>query len=130
MARLVSFLTRTSGKKSFDLADWLTYGYLMFGVVIMFGPVLWLLSSSFKTEAELNTYPPQLLPYSQETAAVQGYDEPLPLFRITAGEHNGRIVAQRSRIGLDSRVVDPEHPTDRFSIGCLLYTSPSPRDRG
>ena len=117
MARLVAFFTRRSGKQGFDLADWLTYGYLMFGVVIMFGPVLWLLTSSFKTEAELNTFPPQLLPYAQETAQVEGYDEPLPLFRITAGEHSGRVVAQRSRIGLDSRVVDLEQPTKRFSIG-------------
>jgi alpha-1,4-digalacturonate transport system permease protein len=47
----------------------------------MFGPVVWLVMSSFKTEADLQRYPPTFLPYQQQTMLIEGYDEPLPLFR-------------------------------------------------
>jgi ABC-type glycerol-3-phosphate transport system permease component len=46
------------------------YGYLAFGVFLMFFPVVWLLLSSFKTEADLQRYPPTFLPYQQTTVMV------------------------------------------------------------
>ena len=39
---------------------------------LMFGPVLWLVMSSFKTEAALSEFPPRLLPYGQKAVAVPG----------------------------------------------------------
>ena len=47
----------------------------------MFGPVVWLVLSSFKSSAEVVKFPPRLLPYRQETVEIEGYDEPLPLYR-------------------------------------------------
>ena len=46
--------------------DIAAYAYLAFGVVLMFGPVLWLGLSSFKTQAGLLEFPPSLLPMSQK----------------------------------------------------------------
>ena len=42
--------------------------------LLMFGPVLWLVLSSFKSAAALNEFPPQLLPYGQKSVAVPGHD--------------------------------------------------------
>ena len=42
-------LTATRGRGRLDWTDWLSYGYLLLGLVLMFGPVLWLVLSSFKT---------------------------------------------------------------------------------
>lgn len=117
MASITAFLTRTrAGKGRMDWTDWVTYAYLVFGVLLMFGPVVWLLMSSFKTEAELQRYPPRFLPYAQETQMVDGYDEPLPLYRIISGEHEGKTLAQVRRVGLVSQMVDPAQPDTRLRI--------------
>lgn len=112
----LSFLTRTRGRGRFDLADWLTWAYLAIAVLLMFGPVLWVALSSFKTEAALQEYPPTFLPLAPVTAVVEGYDEPLPLFRVTAGEHEGKVLAQIRRIGLMSQMVDPANPGQKVQV--------------
>ncbi len=112
----LSFLTRTRGRGRFDLADWLTWAYLAVAVLLMFGPVLWVALSSFKTEAALQEYPPTFLPLAPVTAVVEGYDEPLPLFSVTAGEHAGKVLAQIRRIGLMSQMVDPADPSQKFQV--------------
>jgi alpha-1,4-digalacturonate transport system permease protein len=111
-----TFLTRTRGRGRLDLTDWLTYGYLVLGILMMFGPVLWLLMSSFKTDAALEEYPPRFLPYGQATVAVEGYEQELPLFEITAGEHAGKVLAQIRRIGLNAQMVDPDNPEERLNV--------------
>lgn len=117
MGRVLSFMTRTrGGRGKMDWTDWVTYSYLMLGVLLMFGPVVWLLLSSFKSEADLQTYPPRLLPYAQEMIAIDGFDEPLPLFNIVSGEHEGRTLAQIRRVGLVSQMIDPQAPGERLRI--------------
>ncbi len=112
-----AFLTRTRGRNGrWDWTDWMSYGYLFLGVVIIFGPVLWLLMSSFKTEAEVQRYPPRFLPFVQETVMLEGYDEPLPLFEIVAGEFEGRTLAQIRRVGLVAQMVDPNEPDKRLKV--------------
>ena len=59
---MLDFLTRTRGGRRLDWTDWVTYGYLTLGLFLMFGPVLWLVLSSFKTEGALTEFPPSLLP--------------------------------------------------------------------
>ena len=44
----------------------LTYAYLFLGVVVMFGPVLWLVMASFKSYGDIQRFPPRFLPYHQE----------------------------------------------------------------
>ena len=80
MSRIWDFLSRTRGGKKLHITDMVTYLYLVMSVIIMFGPVVWLILSSFKSSAEVVKFPPRLLPYKQETVELEGYDEPLPLY--------------------------------------------------
>ena len=77
------FLFKRSARMGMNTADALTYLYLSLGTILIFGPVIWLVFSSFKTQAGLVKYPPPLLPYQQVHVQVEGYDEPLPLFNVT-----------------------------------------------
>ena len=104
------FLTRTRGRSRLDWSDLLTYLYLLLGTIIMFLPVLWLVLSSFKTQAGLLRFPPDLLPYAQKTVVVEGYDDPLPLFDVTLPDGATRQLAQVRRVGLEAQMVDPANP--------------------
>ncbi len=96
--------------------DVLSYAYLAVGVIVMFGPVLWLVASSFKTPAGLLEFPPTFLPYSQETAEVPGFDQPLPLFEVTLEDGTTERLAQIRRIGLEAQMVDPDDPDQRTTV--------------
>ena len=112
----MSFLTRTRGVGRMDFTDWLTFFYLVLAVLLMFGPILWVTLSSFKTEAALQEYPPTLLPLAPITATVEGHEEPLQLFRVVNGEHEGKVLAQVRRIGIQSQMVDPESPGETIRV--------------
>jgi alpha-1,4-digalacturonate transport system permease protein len=113
---MFGFLIRRRGRTRMDLTDWLAWGFLVLGVVLMLGPVAWLALSSFKTEAALQEYPPTLMPLTIQTAPVEGYDTPLPLYRVTEGEHEGRVLAQVRRIGLNAQMVDPDDPAETVDV--------------
>lgn len=110
MGKILRFLTRTRGEKKLHITDMLTYLYLGLGVIVMFGPVLWLVLSSFKTSAEVVKFPPRLLPYKQETITLEGYEDPLPLYIVTLEDGSTAELAQVRRIGLERQMVDPQKP--------------------
>ena len=107
---LVAFLTRTRGRHRLHWTDWLSYAYLALGIFLMFGPVVWVVLSSFKTEAQLLEFPPSLLPYGQVTAKVEGHDQPLPLYRVELPSGEERVLAQVRRVGIQAQLVDPKAP--------------------
>ena len=115
MARLARMLTARRG----DWTDWACYAYLALGVLLMFGPVLWLGVSSLKSPAGLTEYPPTLLPWEQARAVVPGYNAPLPLWQVTAGPQAGKTLAEVRRIGLQAQMVDPAAggPIIRVPVG-------------
>jgi alpha-1,4-digalacturonate transport system permease protein len=113
---MLGFLTRTRGRNRMDLTDWLAWGFLLLGLFLMLGPVAWLGLSSFKTEAGLQEYPPTLMPLATQTVEVEGQPAPLPLFRVTSGEHEGRILAQVRRVGLNAQMIDPADPETRIDV--------------
>ncbi len=116
MTRALAFLTRTRGRGKLHWTDWAAYAYLALGIFLMFGPVVWLVLSSFKTEADLQRYPPTFLPYQQETVMVDGYEEPLPLYLMTSGEYEGMVLAQLRRVGLQAQMIDPANPDERLRV--------------
>jgi alpha-1,4-digalacturonate transport system permease protein len=116
MTTVLNFLTRTHGKSRLDITDYLTYLYLLMGTILMFGPVLWLLMSSFKTQTELVRFPPRFLPYRQETAVVEGYDEPLELYNVQMEDGTTRQLAQVRRVGLEAQMVDPASPNEIIKV--------------
>ncbi len=110
LSTTVEFLTRTRGHRHLDVTDVLTYLYLGLGTMLMFGPVIWLVLSSFKTPGEISRFPPRLWPYQQTTVMVDGYDQPLGLYEVQMADGSVRQLAQVRRVGLEAQMVDPEHP--------------------
>ena len=92
-----SFLTRRRGGRGWHWTDIVTWAWLAAGVVLMFGPALWLVASSFKGPAQLAEFPPTLLPYVQQTAEVEGHDEPLPLYVVTQPDGSEVVLVDRDR---------------------------------
>ena len=123
------FITRTKNGKRISLSDVLTYLYLFLGTVLMFGPVLWLVMSSFKTQAGLIEFPPTFLPYSQDVVTLKGYEKPLPLFDVTLEDGSVQRLAQIRRIGIEARYVDPVnagagikgHIDDRVQVRSMQF---------
>ena len=107
---ITSALILRRGRGRLHWTDLASYAYLLLGVVLMFGPVLWLGLSSFKTQAGLLEFPPSLLPSSQKEVSVSGYDKPLPLFTVTLEDGSTRVLAQARRIGLQAQMIDPAEP--------------------
>lgn len=116
MNRVGSFLTRTRGRGGADAADIVAYLYLLAGILVMFGPVVWLVMSSFKTQSALIEFPPKFLPYAQQTAEVEGYDEPLPLYEVTFEDGSKQVLAQVRRVGIEAQMVDPEKPGEIVKV--------------
>ncbi len=116
MNRLVELVTLRRGRSSRDWTDYVSYAYLFVGIALMFGPVLWLVLSSFKTGAALNEFPPRLLPYGQATVKVPGHTEPLALFRAKLPDGSTRELAELRRIGIVATMIDPKKPDDEFKI--------------
>ncbi len=112
MGTILQFLTRTRHTGRLHVTDLVTYGYLLLGTLLMFGPVVWLVLSSFKTSAEVVKFPPRLLPYRQATVAVEGYDKPLPLYVVTQEDGSKLRLAQVRRVGLEAQMVDPANPEE------------------
>lgn len=96
--------------------DIAAYAYLALGVILMFGPVAWLVLSSFKTQEALLEFPPSLLPLAQQEVMVSGQPQPLPLFRVTMPDGTVRELAQVRRIGLIAQMVDPKDPLQQFRV--------------
>ena len=110
MYQIWDFLTRTRGRDKLHISDMLTYLYLTLGTLMMFGPVLWLLISSFKSPAEIRRVPPRVLPYRQETMMIDGYDDQLPLFEVTMEDGTVKEMAQVRRVGIEAQMIDPDNP--------------------
>ncbi len=115
---MVRFLTRTRGHAAWDWTDWAAHLYLVLGVLVMFGPVLWLGMSSLKSESGIQAFPPTFLPYEQVSVDVEGRGK-LKLYRVTAGEFAGRELGEVRRMGLQVQLVDPAAPATliRVAVG-------------
>jgi len=113
---LWGFLTATRGRGRLHWTDVFTYLYLFLGVVLMFGPAVWLALSSFKTQSGLLEFPPTLLPLGQIEVEVEGYDEPLLLFDVTMEDGSVRQLAQIRRVGIVAQMVDPAEPDVRIDV--------------
>lgn len=112
---LATFVARRRGR-AWHWTDIAAYAYLALGVVLMFGPVLWLVLSSFKTQSALLEFPPSFLPMAQVEVVVEGHDKPLPLFRVTMEDGSTRDLAQIRRVGLMAQMVDPKDPKTTIRV--------------
>lgn len=116
MRMVLDYLTNTRGRKRLSYSDILTYFYLTLGTIMMFGPIIWLVLSSFKTQAEIQRFPPRLLPYRQETVVVPGYDTPLDLYTVAMEDGTTRELAQVRRVGIEAQMIDPANPEEIIRV--------------
>ncbi|MBL8700572.1 MAG: carbohydrate ABC transporter permease [Alphaproteobacteria bacterium] len=107
MRGVLGFLGARRGGRRFDAVDVFTYLYLVLGTALMFGPVLWLVGSSFKTQAALLEFPPSVLPYGQKSVKAAGQERELPVFRVRNADGTTRELAMVRRIGLEGQFIDP-----------------------
>lgn len=110
MAKAPHLLLKTRVPGKLGWTDFLAYAYLAFGVVLMFGPVIWLGLSSLKTPAALLEFPPSFLPLTQKTVSVPGHAQPLELYAVRQEDGTIRELAQIRRIGIQAQMVDPKAP--------------------
>ena len=113
------FLGRRRGRGGPHVTDVLSYLYLVVGVLVMFGPVAWLVLSSFKTQAALIEFPPSLLPMEQLTTEVEGYEQPLPVFDVAIDDgttvrvestRGGGLPGANVRVSRDQLVFESDDP--------------------
>jgi alpha-1,4-digalacturonate transport system permease protein len=134
------FLMRRRRRGRFTITDALTYLYLVAGVVAMFGPVLWLVMSSFKDESLLFSNKPTFLPYRQARTQVEGYKDPLLLYNVTFNQvfvENAQIIIPDLKAangmvqGIDQVIVPPDVEAalaerSDTNAASLLSTEPLP----
>ncbi|MDO1585361.1 carbohydrate ABC transporter permease [Rhizobium oryzicola] len=116
MSRVTQFIFRRRGGKGWHWTDIATWVWLIGGLIIMFGPAVWLALSSFKTPAALAEFPPSILPYVSQQATVQGYDKPLTLFNATMPDGSTRVLAEVRRVGTVAQMVDPKAPAEIIKV--------------
>jgi len=69
MTAVWTFLSRTHGRNRLSWVDWVTYAYLIFGFLLIFLPVCWIVLNSFKTQFQLEREDLSLLPSEYERVA-------------------------------------------------------------
>ena len=116
MSGVTTFLARRRGGKFWHWTDILTWVWLIGGLVIMFGPAVWLTASSFKSPAQLAEFPPTVLPYVNKQVTVEGYDKPLNLFTVTFVDGTTRQLAEVRRIGIVAQMIDPAKPDEVVKV--------------
>ena len=116
--KLVDFITRRRGRNGWHWTDIVTWVWLIAGLVLMFGPALWLVMSSFKTPAQLAEFPPTILPYVAETVPVtrDGQTMDLPLFAVTMPDGSTQNLAELRRVGTVAQMVDPASPEEVIKV--------------
>ncbi|MFI5013792.1 MAG: carbohydrate ABC transporter permease [Hyphomicrobiales bacterium] len=116
MGAIARFLFRRRGGKGWHWTDIVTWVWLIGGLVVMFGPALWLVFSSFKTPAALSEFPPSLLPYVTREVKVEGYEKPLPLYSVKLPDGKTETLAELRRIGIVAQMIDPKAPRTLIKV--------------
>ncbi|MAM13781.1 MAG: ABC transporter permease [Rhizobiaceae bacterium] len=122
MSAVSRFLFRRRGGDGWHWTDIVTWVWLIGGLIIMFGPALWLVFSSFKSPAQLAEFPPTILPYVSEQATVEGYDKPLNLYEVNLPDGSTKVLAEVRRIGIVAQMVDPADPGEIIKVNIAERT--------
>ena len=98
--------------------DIVTIAWLGTGLILIFGPAVWLVLSSFKDPAQLAEFPPTLVPYKQEQVTVDrgGVVQQLPLYTVTLPDGSTRELAEVKRVGTIANMVDPAAPDEFIKV--------------
>ena len=77
------------------------YAILGFFALVMLFPFLVMLFTSFKQVEDTYRFPPRLLPKEPVSMAIEGFDEPLPLYIVEdeAGRHEYVLIERSVQVG-------------------------------
>ncbi len=89
-------------RRRLSLADVLTYLALVFGTLVMFGPVLWVVLSSFKGLGELYRIPPTFFPKAWTFANYTGAVSQFPFLRYFANSVVVTVAATLLTLAINS----------------------------
>ena len=110
MNRVTEFIFRRRGGRGWHWTDAFTWFWLIGGFVMMFGPAIWLVNSSFKSPAALAEFPPTILPYVTAVATVEGHERPLQLYEVALPDGSTQVLAEVRRVGTVAQMVDLASP--------------------
>ncbi len=110
MTSMFGFLMRRRGGRGWHWTDIVTWLWLGAGLIVMFGPAVWLVGSSLKTPAQLAEFPPTIFPYTSRQVEVTGHEKPLALYTTTLADGSQKTLAEVRRIGIMAQMVDPQDP--------------------
>ncbi len=111
-ADVSAFLARTRGRSRLHWSDWLAYGYLALGVLIVALPILWMFVSSIKSPRALVENDPRLLPYEQLTTLSPDGQRQLGVFIWTKPDGSKVDVAFVGPRGANARVYELSRPDE------------------
>lgn len=114
----MKWLVARKGVTRWHWTDVVTFGWLFAGLILMFGPAIWLVLSSFKTPAALAEFPPTVLPYVNESARVEHNGQPkdMALYTVTFEDGSTKTLAELRRIGIVAQMLDPENPDEVIKV--------------
>jgi alpha-1,4-digalacturonate transport system permease protein len=119
-----AFLTARRGRGGLHPTDWLAYSFLLLGVIMMFGPALWLASSSLKSKAALQEFPPTFLPLGQKEVRLEGRPDGLPVYSVKLPNGSVAELALVRRIGLQGQFIDPAKPGEEVVRAQMTDAAP------
>ena len=89
-------------RRRLDLPTVLAYACLVLGAAIMFGPVLWVVLSSFKGLNEIYRFPPTFLPEQWILTNYTGALQRFPFLRYLANSVTVTVVATLLTLTINS----------------------------
>lgn len=115
-ADIASFLGRRRGRGALHWSDWLAYGYLALGVLVVALPILWMFVSSVKSPRALVENDPRLMPYEQVTTPAPDGGRALNVFVWTRPDGSRTDVAFVGPRGINARVFELSAPQTVFEV--------------
>ncbi|KUF09363.1 carbohydrate ABC transporter permease [Pseudoponticoccus marisrubri] len=116
---IATFLTRTRGNRDtaqpFGVQDFLAYGYLVLGVLIILVPVLWTFFSSIKSEVAVDSFDTRVLPMAQVEAEIDGVG-PKPVWIHTAPDGTRTEVFKAGPTRMMTEVARLAAPEDVYEV--------------
>ena len=113
---VVTFLTRTRGRGRLHWSDWLAYGYLVAGLLIVVLPIVWMFLSSLKSPGALVENDPRILPYEQITVPAPDGSRTFGVQVWTKPDGTRLDVAVVGPRGLNARVFEVGKPEPVFEV--------------
>lgn len=94
-----------------DLRTEIIVQIVLFGIGLFISfPIILAVFTSFKVPQDITSYPPTIIPVQTVRVEVEGYDNPLPLYRVTMEDGEVRELARIGQEGNQARLVDPDNP--------------------